>query len=66
MDHALPLEQPFSAKELHDALFHLGKGKSPGWDGLTAKFHLAFWDDLKQVLLAMINEAWDTQCMPTS
>ena len=63
MNQALPLQQPFSAKKLYDALLHLGKGKFPRWDGLTAKFYLAFWDDIKQVLLAMINEAW---CMPTS
>ena len=66
MDLALPLEQPFSAKKLHDALLHLSKGKSPGWDGLTVEFYLAFWDELKHVLLAMINEAWDSQCMPAS
>ena len=66
MDHALPLEQQFSAQELHDALLHLGIGKSLGWDGFTVEFYLAFWDDLKHVLLAMINAAWDSQRMPPS
>ena len=42
MDHALPLEQPFLAKKLHDALLHLGKGKSLGCDGLIEEFYLAF------------------------
>ena len=66
MDHALPLEQPFSVEELHDALLQLGQGKSPRWDCLTVELYLDFWDDLKHVLLAMINEAWDSQCMPAS
>ena len=60
MDHALPLKQPFPTEELHDALLHHGKGKSLGWDGLTIKFSLAFSQELKQVLLAMINVAWDS------
>ena len=64
MDHALPLRQPFSNEELHNALLHLGK--SPSWNGLTVEFYLALWDELKHVLLAMINEAWNSQHMLAS
>ena len=41
-DVALSLEQPFMEEEIQNALLHLGKGKSLGWDGLTVKFYLAF------------------------
>ena len=54
---ALYLDQPLTAKELHNALLHLGKGKSPRWDSLIVEFYLAFWDDLKDVMLQMINDA---------
>ena len=50
---AFSLEQPFTAEELHDALLHLGKGKSPRWDGLAVEFYLAFWDDLKDFGLGL-------------
>ena len=63
-DEALSLEHPFKEEEIHNALLHLGKGKSLGWDGLTVKFYLAFWDGLKYVMLQMINTTWTiTGCL---
>ena len=37
-DDALTLEMPFTDTELDNALLHLSKHKSPGWDGLTVEF----------------------------
>lgn len=54
LDDALTLERPFTDTELDNALFHLSKYKSPGWDGLMVEFYISFWDDLKEVLLQMI------------
>lgn len=66
MDDVLSLELPFTDNELDNALSHLGSAKTPGWDGLTVEFYLAFWDDLKDVILSMINEAWANNWMPQS
>ena len=41
--------------ELHDALCHMKKGKSPCWDGIPAEFYLHFWTELGPLLLDMIN-----------
>ena len=46
------------------ALVHLGKGKSPGWDGCTVQFFSTFWDDLKGTVLSMINCAWSAHRLP--
>ena len=40
-----------SQDEVFSALGSLQTGKSPGSDGLSTEFHLAFWDDLGDVLL---------------
>lgn len=37
---------PFSPRDFHTALKQLNKNKSPGSDGLTPEFYLAFWDVL--------------------
>lgn len=36
------LELPFTSDELEAALNHLGKGKSPGWDGLLVEIFMTF------------------------
>ena len=66
MTDAARFELPFTETELEEALHHLGKSKSPGWDGLSVEFYLAFWEDLKDVLLQMINMAWQEGCLPSS
>ncbi|MCO5577736.1 hypothetical protein L7F22_031568 [Adiantum nelumboides] len=65
-DEATALEQPFTNEELYHALKALGKGKVPGYDGLTAEFFHAFWNELKDALLLMINSAWLEQQLPSS
>ena len=37
------LSQPFSAEEVHRALFMMGANKAPGPDGLTAGFFQHHW-----------------------
>ena len=36
----------------------MAKGKSPGADGLSAVFYLAFWDSLGQELVESLNYAF--------
>lgn len=38
---------PFSPRDFHIALKQLNKNKSPGSDGLTPEFYIAFWDVLQ-------------------
>lgn len=38
---------PFTHRDFHQALKELNTNKSPGTDGLTPKFYLAFWDLLQ-------------------
>ncbi|MCO5583912.1 hypothetical protein L7F22_037829 [Adiantum nelumboides] len=64
-DEVDALEQLFTQDELYHALRALGKWKAPGWDGLTAKFFHAFWGELKDVSLFMINSAWQEQKLPS-
>lgn len=52
------MDQHFTREELNDALHSSGHWKSPGWDGLLVEFFKSFWND-KEVLLYMINVAWD-------
>lgn len=45
--HRLRINRPFTLEEFHDSLKDLNKNKSPGTDGITPEFLLAFWDLLK-------------------
>ena len=44
-----------TVKECREALNEMDTGKSPGIDGLTAKFHLAFWAVLGRDLVEVLN-----------
>ena len=48
----------FSHEELLSALQGLQTGKSPGSDGPPPEFYLAFYDDLKEPLLNVLNECF--------
>lgn len=52
--------------ELDEALQRSERSKSPGWDGLTVELYLALWDDIKDVLLHVINVAWQQDHLPLS
>lgn len=45
--HRMIANLPFSPRDFHIALKELNKNKSPGSDGLTPEFYLAFWDILQ-------------------
>lgn len=45
--HRTMANLPFSLRDFHIALKQLNKDKSPGSDGLTPEFYLAFWDILQ-------------------
>ena len=44
--------------ELLEAQKGLGNGKVLGWDGIMLKFIAKFWDVLKDLILSMVNNAW--------
>ena len=48
----------FSREELFSALQGLQTGKSPGSDGLPPEFYLAFFEDLNEPLLNVLNECF--------
>lgn len=50
--HKLRINRPFTIQEFYDALKDLNKNKSPGSDGLTLEFYLAFWELLKDDYMA--------------
>ena len=44
-------DNELSEKELYISLMSMQKNKSPGNDGLTKEFFVAFWEDIKGVFL---------------
>ena len=48
----------FTKDELFSALKGLQTGKTPGSDGLPTEFYLAFWDDLGDFLVLVLNERY--------
>lgn len=46
--HNQLINLPFTHRDFHTALKDLNKNKSPGSDGITPEFYLAFWDFLHQ------------------
>ena len=40
------LDQPISMKELHDSLISMKQNKTPGYDGFSVEFCVAFWPDI--------------------
>ena len=66
VDKAIALDATFTMDELLEARKGLGKGKAPGWDGITLEFIAEFWDVLKDLILSMANNAWQQWDMPIS
>ena len=50
-------ENLLTENELLKSIKAFKNGKTPGTDGLTAKFYNFFWSDIKQFLLSSINYA---------
>ena len=55
-----------TANECFNALKGLGSSKTPGMDGLTKEFYLAFWDVLNAELIKSLNSAFDSGTLSTS
>ena len=49
-DYQEILDQPFSKKELYDALVSMKQNKTPGYDGFPVEFYLVFWPDISDLL----------------
>ena len=49
-------EGDLTKEELFAALGGLQTGKAPGSDGLPTEFYIAFWEDLGDVLVTVLNE----------
>lgn len=57
-------ENPLTDEELFDALKKLPKGKVPRIDGLPVEIFKAFWDDLKDSFLALMQSSFSLQTLP--
>ena len=59
-------EGDITKDELFMALGGLQTGKSPGSDGLPTEFYKAFWEDLGDVLVRVLNERFHTGILTDS
>ena len=53
-------EQPISATELEATLRTMEDGSSPGPDGFTAGFYKVFWNEIKGLILSVVEEIIQT------
>lgn len=45
-----------TAKECYEALKQMGNSKTPGNDGLTKKFYISFWSEIRKDLVSCLNK----------
>ncbi|XP_019175849.1 PREDICTED: uncharacterized protein LOC109171175 [Ipomoea nil] len=61
------LLRPFEPEEVRDALFSMGKDKSPGPDGMNPGFYQAFWDvigkDVTSFVLTCLSQSYFPNCL---
>ncbi len=50
------LTQPFSEKEIKEAIFQMEHNNAPGPDGFPAEFYQVFWNVIKYDLLELFND----------
>ena len=60
------LESPLTLEERSAPLRSLGRGKSPGFDGLPAEFFGNFWDFIGPELLLVFQESLEKGELPLS
>ena len=60
------IDRPLSVEELTPVVESLKNNKSPGWDGLTSEFYKKFWDNIKWLIMKVIDEAYDNCILPPS
>ena len=53
-------EGPISMEECRAALQSMGCNKAPSASGFNKEFILFFWDDLKEIIVRYVNEAYST------
>ena len=67
VDDAACCAGPISPNEAHAALLGMAKSKSPGSDGLSMEFYVAFWDLLVGILLMFSILLWSlASCLSLS
>ena len=60
------IDQPITLEEMDQVVKSFKKGKSPGWDGLTAEFYQHFWDEIRMTLFPSFVESVDNNCLSPS
>ncbi|KAK0146906.1 Transposon TX1 uncharacterized protein [Merluccius polli] len=60
------LGEPLTMRELCTALQSMKGGKAPGIDGLTVDFYKAFWEELGEDFLSVVNESFKEKTLPYS
>ena len=60
------LDQPITLEEMDQVVKSFKKGKSSGWDGLTAEFYQHFWDEIRMTLFRSFVESVDNNCLSPS
>ena len=58
-DELTACEGALTAKECLEALREKGSEKTPGTDGLPAKFYKVFWKDISSTLISALNYAYE-------
>jgi len=53
------LTKVITINEIQNAIKLMGKGKTPGIDGLPIEFYIVFWLEIKMYLLNSINESYE-------
>jgi len=59
-------DQDIKEKEVEEAICNLKQDKTPGIDGLTPEFYKKFWEVLKRPFMAMVNESFLKEKLPTT
>ena len=50
------LTDPFTVKEIYEAISQMEHNKAPGPDGFPAEFYQTFWEVIKGDLMALFNQ----------
>ncbi|XP_062103941.1 uncharacterized protein LOC133815070 [Humulus lupulus] len=64
LDQQLLLLQPFTHKEIHDAMFSISSIKSPGPDGFGSAFYKVMWPDIGDEVCRAILQFFETSFIP--
>ena len=61
-DNQASTECPLTLNELTESIKYMKSEKSPGSDGLSTDFYKFFWSDIKILVYARLNIAYEEQC----